>query len=412
MGTTVPNHTVSRENARAEKNQERTFEPHMRMESIPGVPPQDEISLADLFRVCVRRRRLIAATIVACLLLGVVAIAFVTPRYEVEVRVDRPYENEVALLNLGRTSATGLGSFNSEQVFGYFMRELLSGHAFQHFFHDLYLPSLDEQQRQTPEARLQEAARKLIVVKGPNERQGGPRPLYSLTVAADDPEKAVQWTTRFLERAAIDAKTKLIEDARAGLEVAVRNAQRDLEELRLTAQRKRLDRAQQLKEALVVAKAVGLSDPQVTAVRPPSSDQVSPFMDGSSLYARGAKSLSAELGVLEHRQDDDAFIAGLRDTESKLRLWEAVLEGDVGRFDVYRLDAEIVTPVDPVKPRKALILVLALALGSISGLLLALAAEALSNSRARTMPSEGMAERHASPARRSAPAKPNSELPA
>lgn len=382
----------------------------MRMESIPGVPPRDEISLSDLYHVCVRRRRLIAAAIVACLLLGAAAIVFVTPRYEVEVRVDRPYENEVALLNLGRTSATGLGSFDGEQVFGYFMRELLSGHAFQHFFKELYLPSLSEEQRQTPEARLYETARKLIVVKAPGERQQNRRPLYSVTVAADDPEKAVQWTTRFLERAAVDAKTKLIEDARAGLEVAVRNARRDLQELRLTAQRKRLDRAQQLKEALVVAKAVGLSDPQVTAVRPPSSDQVSPFMDGSSLYARGAKSLSAELGVLEHRQDDDAFIAGLRDTESKLRLWEAVLEGDVGKFDVYRLDAGIVTPVDPVQPRKARILALALALGSIAGLLLALAAEAISNSRARIRPLNGMAEHHASPARRGAPAKSNSEV--
>lgn len=380
------------------------------MESIPGVPQQDEISLADLFRVCVRRRRLIAVTIVACLLLGAAAIAFVTPRYEVEVRVDRPYENEVALLNLGRTSAAGLGSFNSEQVFGYFMRELLSGHAFQHFFHDLYLPSLDEEQRQTPEARLQEAARKLIVVKAPNERQGGPRPLYSVTIAADEPDKAVQWTTRFLERAAVDAKKKLIDDARAGLAVGIRNAQRDLEELRLTAQRKRLDRAQQLKEALVVAKAVGMSDPQVTTARPPSSDQVSPFMDGSSLYARGAKSLSAELDVLENRQDDDAFIAGLRDTESRLRLWQAVLEDDVGSFDVYRLDAEIVTPVDPVKPRKALILALALAVGSLAGLLVALAAEAIANSRSRIHPLDGMAGHRASPARRDAPAKHDSEV--
>src|SRR5690606_21008695 len=84
----------------------------MRMESIPGMPPQDEISLTDLFRVCVRRRRLIAATIIACLLLGAAVIVSTTPRYEVEVRVDRPYENEVALLNLGRTSATGLGSFD------------------------------------------------------------------------------------------------------------------------------------------------------------------------------------------------------------------------------------------------------------------------------------------------------------
>ena len=115
----------------------------MRMENIPVVQQHnDEISLIDLFRILVRRRRLIAATIVTCLLAGVASIVLITPRYEVQVRVDRPYENEVALLNLGRTSATGLGSFNSEQVFGYFLRELLSGQAFEHFFHDLYLASL------------------------------------------------------------------------------------------------------------------------------------------------------------------------------------------------------------------------------------------------------------------------------
>lgn len=375
----------------------------MRMENIPVVQQHnDEISLIDLFRILVRRRRLIAATIVTCLLAGVASIVLITPRYEVQVRVDRPYENEVALLNLGRTSATGLGSFNSEQVFGYFLRELLSGQAFEHFFHDLYLPSLSEKRRQAPEARLHEAARKMITIKAPNERQKNQRQLYSVTIAADDPDKAVQWMKRFLERAAADAKIKLIDDARAGLEVAIRNAQRDLAELRLTAQRKRLDRAQQLKEALVVAKAVGLSDPQVTAVRPPSSDQVSPFMDGSSLYARGAKSLSAELGVLERREDDDAFIAGLRDTESKLRLWEAVLESEVGRFDVYRLDAEIVTPVDPVKPRKALMLALALMLGAIAGVLLALIVETVSNSRSQVPPSQRATEHGASSARRGA----------
>ncbi|MDT3679582.1 MAG: Wzz/FepE/Etk N-terminal domain-containing protein [Burkholderiaceae bacterium] len=362
------------------------------MEAIPVQQQQEELNLVDLFQICIRRRRLIMGVIAACLLIGIAAIVLMTPRYEVEVRIDRPYENEVALLNLGRTSATGLRSFSSEQVFGYFTREVLSGHAFERFFRELYLPSLSEEQRQAPEAHLLKAAQKFLAVKPPDERRKGQLPLYSVTLAADDPDKAVQWMTGFLERAAHDAKQKLIADARAGLEVTMHNAQRDLDELRLTAQRKRLDRAQRLTEALVVANAVGLRDPQVTAVRPPSSDQMSPFMDGSSLYARGAKSLSAELGVLEDRVDDDAFISGLRDTESKLRLWEAVLQSDVGKFDVYRLDGEIVTPVDPVKPKKGLVLALALTLGAIGGVLLAFIVEAISNSRAKLPPPRASAE--------------------
>jgi len=99
------------------------------------------------------------------------------------------------------------------------------------------------------------------------------------------------------------------------------------------------------------------------------------------LYARGAKSLTAELDVLQNREVDDPFISGLRDTESRLRMWASVFSGDSVKFDVYRLDGEIVTPVDPVKPRKTLIMALAATLGLISGVVLALVAEAVSNAR-------------------------------
>ena len=111
---------------------------------------------------------------------------------------------------------------------------------------------------------------------------------------------------------------------------------------------------------------------------------MSPFVDGSLLYARGAKSLSAELEVLEQREDDDPFISGLRDTESRLRMWAQVISGDSVEFDVYRLDGEIVTPFDPVKPRKGLIMALAGMIGLTLGVLLALVIEALSEKRATT----------------------------
>jgi len=275
------------------------------MEALPAGPgANEEVSLADLFRVLARRSRWVVAGVVACLLAGFAYLLLVAPRYEIQVHVDRPYDNEIASLNLGRTSATGLGAYSAEQVFGYFMRELLSDRAFQRFFNELYLPSLSEEKRREPEARLYKQAQKLFAVAPPDARKKG-RQLHSVTIAADAPEKAYRWTTGFLDRVAEDARKALMADARISLDIAIRNTQRDLEELRLTAQRKRIDRIEQLKEALAVANAVGLRDPQVTAARPPSSDSVSPFVDGSllllplTLYRDSAKSF----GVIDPTLD-------------------------------------------------------------------------------------------------------------
>lgn len=350
----------------------------MRMDTLPAESGENgDVSLIDLLRVFARRRWWVIGGVVACFTAGFAYLLLASPRYEIKVYVDRPYENRVAALNLKRTSATGLAPYGAEQVFGYFMRELLSEHAFQRFFNELYLPSLSEEMRRAPEARLYKGARELLTITPPDSRRKD-RQLYSVTIAASTPDNALRWVTGFFGRVTEDARKALMADARIGLDVAIRNTHRDLEELRLTSQTKRMDRIQQLKEALVVANAVGLRDPQVTVARPPSSDRVSPFVDGSLLYARGAKSLSAELEVLEKREDDDPFISGLRDTESRLRMWAQAISGDSVEFDVYRLDGEIVTPFDPVKPRKGLIMALAAMIGLISGLLLALVAEALS----------------------------------
>lgn len=358
----------------------------MRTEALPAGPGEnEEVSLVDLVRVLARRRWWVIAGVVACLAGGLSYLLLVSPRYEIRVHVDRPYDNEIASLNLGRTPASGLETYSADQVFSYFMREARSDRAFQRFFNELYLPTLSEEGRRAPEARLYEQAQELLTVTLPDARRKEHQ-LPSVTIAADSPEKALRWTTGFLDRVVEDARKALTTDVRVGLDVAIRNTKRELEGLRLTAQRKRIDRIAQLKEALAVANAVGLRDPQVTAARPPSSDSLSPFVDGSLLYARGAKSLSAELRVLQTREDDDPFIPELRDAESRLRMLTSLLSGDSLKFSVYRLDGEIVAPIDPVKPRKALTMALALIVGLVSGVALALVAEAVSNARSAVGP--------------------------
>jgi len=341
---------------------------------------EDEISLGDLVGTLIRRRRLVLFGFLSCLALAIAYLLIATPRYEIDIHVDRPFDSEIVALNLGRTAATGLPAYNTEQVFGYFLRELRSDRAFQNFFRNIYLPSLDDARRDRPEARLYKEARKLLEIRPPDAKAKG-RGLYTVRVAADDPEKANVWLERFLETVAHDATSTLMQDARSGIEVAIRNAERDVAELRLIAAKKRADRARQLGEALVVATAINLREPQMTLARPPASDSVSAFVDGSTLYARGMKSLSAELEVLKNRESDGPFIAGLRDTESRLRMWQSALEYDPKSFRIFRIDGEVIVPVDPVKPKKELVLALAAMLGLVSGVMMALIAEALSTKR-------------------------------
>ncbi|NMF90629.1 Wzz/FepE/Etk N-terminal domain-containing protein [Aromatoleum petrolei] len=343
----------------------------------PSVYAEDEISLVDLIKILVRRKALIALVFAVCVLAGLAYAFLATPRYEVEVHVDKPFASELAALNVGRNGPTGLGPFSPEQVFGYFTNLLMSDVALQQFFRDVYLPSLDERERARSEEQLYEKMERAIKAIKPDAKG---RNLFTLKVEADTGEKAARYTSAFLDLVARDAADKLVGDARNEIDLIVRNTERDLGEIRATAAKQRQDRMIQLSEALQVAEAVGVKEPQVTSGRLPAQDRLTPFMDGTQLYARGTKSLAAELGVLKAREGDDAFIAGLREAESRLRMLKAI-ELDPKTFKVFNVDGDIVVPEKPVAPKKSLVLVLAAVLGLLGGVTLAFVADFVTKSR-------------------------------
>lgn len=350
----------------------------MRISDLPPAAPTSHlpvdsghVDVVDLVRVVAAGWRILVASIVLSLVAAAGYLYLATPRYEVALSVDRPLPSQIAALNVGRTGAAGLTPFTVDDVFGYFLRRLRSEEAFQKFFSEVYLPSLDPEMRQAPEARLYKQARKTVEVRAPSGKAQD-LGLFTIRMRADDPEKTVAWLQKFLGQIEEDARKAFIETTRRDLDVRIGNAERDLRERRLVAETLREDRARQLREALVVAKAISLQDPQFTTARPPSADRVSPFIDGSSLYARGAKSLAAELKVLQEREGDDAFIAGLRDSESQLRMWKSVRETMPVEFSMYRADGDVLAPADPATPKVGLVFALALTVGVASGVLIAL----------------------------------------
>lgn len=91
-------------------------------------------------------------------------------------------------------------------------------------------------------------------------------------------------------------------------------------------------------------------------------------MGGALTYMRGSKALEAEIDNLQKRPSDDPFIEDLRQKQAAVATYRA-LEIDPSVVDVYRQDGDVNPPDQPVKPRKALILLFGVVLGGTVGVI-------------------------------------------
>ena len=240
-------------------------------------------------------------------LIAATAAFTVKPRYEVKALLDKPYTNELTELNIGRSGASGLEQYSPDQVYAYFVRRLVTDEAKQRFFKETYLPSLDsppasEEEKQALYSRMLKV---VLNVTPPPEKAKNGRALYAVDVEARTGVLAAEWLQTFLAQVSEDARHALIKDIEQSIGLHIQNSERALEEKKRTAEQIRKDRQAQLAEALKVAQAVGIKDPQMTAAQPPRQDTAASYLDGSRLYARGSKSLQAELEVLGNRKDDE-----------------------------------------------------------------------------------------------------------
>lgn len=342
---------------------------------------EDEITPLELWHMLLRRRTVILATWITCLGGALAYVLLATPRYEAIVYVDKPLASDIATLNVGRTYSIDLRPYTTEDVFEYFTRELRSDRAFQRFVRTIYLASLANGSAQDSDSHLYRIVRKLLEVHVPDDKGRG-RSLYSVRTAANDPKLASEWLGAFLEQVSRDATAKLLADNRMEIDLHIRNMRSELEQMRLTATQKRQDRLAELGEALTIAKSINLHGPQVSALRVPAQDALAPFLDGRMLYARGVKSLSAEVKNLRSRESDDPFVPGLRDGQARLRLLQAI-QPDLASLKIFNIDGAIIMPDKPAWPRKLVIFGLATTLGLFAGMALALAVEFTSRDRDR-----------------------------
>lgn len=325
----------------------------------------DEIDLFELVQKLWAKKWLIIGVTIGSIAVAGAYAFFTPPVFKAQAALMPPTLSDVAGFNLARNKDVGLEPFKVDDVYRVFTRNLQSDQTRRRFYTEIYLPSLSEDQKKGPRDALYSRFLKRLAIAGPTTAQPD---RFVLSIEGEDPAEAAQWAEHYIKDVEKQSIQEMLNNARSEIQVRGRNLVQQIETLRESARVRREDRSVQLEEALKVAQAIGLENPPMIAGQ--MNDQLSAIMEGNLTYMRGAKALKAEIEALKQRKSDDPFVPHLRGLQEQHALYESLtIQPD--RVAVYRLDGAIETPDQPVKPQKALILLLGAVLGGMLGVLIA-----------------------------------------
>lgn len=247
-------------------------------------------------------------------------------------------------------------------VYQLFLRKLSSYSHRLGFFEKHYLPSnrtlLDELGR----TQLWNKYSKEVTVVLP-KREGDST---EIAIVGGDPELITKWAAEYVESAVKEAQKELLENLNVSLSAYEQGVTGRIEVLRSAAQTSRNAVIERLKNALKVAEAINLQEPQVIAM----SQRDSNYND-EALYLRGARAIRAELAEIERRKNDDAYIPGL----PQLLQIEYTFKNQSlipKSVRVIAVDRQAELPEAPIKPQKIMLIALGIVLGLMVGLIAAL----------------------------------------
>lgn len=326
----------------------------------------DEIDIFELIGYIWQKKLVVAVTTAIVTSIFASYAWLTTPVYEAKVFVGTPSQNDIAGLNYGRGSDTGLSAFKVKDVYQIFVRNLQSESLRREFFQKIYLPSLHENHRNGSQDELYDRFREVLSIS--LAAKDSPT-RFVIKTSLSDPQQAAEWAQQYAEMAGQRGKMEVIKDAKADATVKASNLEQQIAAARESTRKQREDEVARLNEALKVAKSVGLEKPPI--ISNTLSSEVTAGMSGSLSYMRGSRALEAEIDNLSKRASDDPFVNNLRQREEALAFYRG-LNIDPRQIEIYRQDGAIDSPDKPIKPRRMLIIILGFGMGVVLGVALAL----------------------------------------
>lgn len=358
---------------------------HQDQQKTPAAPTMpyyrdDEIDLADLLRALWAERMAILLTT----LLVVVAAAVylkVTPNvYESKALVAPTTERQIvqiAAIDFAPPVITQDGLFQT-------FKQVAASQTTQLLFLDQELARLmpDLSADAAKGALRYQYTKKLLAAFSATTLTEKTSPMHAglleVGFSGNDAQLVSDTVSRYIDYVQSTAKQKLSEDYNAGLARRKAALEAELGSLRLKYQEMSKSTLSRLKESYNIAASLGIHEDRtqgwinensgrlaggnapvaaINAVKPPD-------------YYRGTRALQAEMDALAARLDNDSFIEGVPKVIAELKSLERYKVNFVGH-DIIDLRESPSPAIDPVKPKKALVLALSLVLGGMAGLMVA-----------------------------------------
>src|SRR5690554_5027809 len=312
----------------------------------------DEIDLFELIEAIWKEKFLIIAITAIFTLLAVAYALVATPVYQATTTFYQPSASSIQAYNLGRKEAN-LEEFNIPDIYSVFLTNLNSQQLRNEFFEEVYLPSLTPEQQLAPRDSLLTSLSQTIQIKQVNPKENKFK--YQISVEREDAEQAAQWANHYVQKAIVLTKQELAHDIQSELSTRKTSIQLQINSMLTKAQAVRQDEITRLKEALSIAKAIGLENPSLPAGK--TTEEGANYVDRNLTYMRGSKALASQIEVLENRESD---------LTGQLNFLKNIILNDENT-EVVKIDNVALTPETPIKPKKVQIVAIGIVLGGMLG---------------------------------------------
>ncbi|CDZ78805.1 chain length determinant protein WzzB [Legionella massiliensis] len=334
----------------------------------------DEMNLIEFLRTLWQQKRLILLTTILCLGLGLSYILLSKPVYEATGHLSPPTIGDLSAINQGRSASKKalLMAYEPQNVYEVFSRVLQADSTKRLFFESAVLPAEQIKESTSSEAKLWASFSSSLTVKAVNALilSDKFKPAdYIVSYRGTSPKQDADFVQGYIEFAREKAVDEFWLELNQQRDSLLERLQAKINSIRNVANNQRLDRIEQLQEAVKVAQAVDMNHAANGLIT-----DASVINNPSMMYLRGTKALQAEIDNLSSRKSSDAFVAKslkLRETQGLYDFYKNIVfnKGDLRMF---RMDSEVMVPDFRVAPRKKLILLLSIFAGIFLGVSLAI----------------------------------------